>query len=171
MPRLSLTSLTKQIPSAYRRCLAISIFARTVSRHLADIVDPANLTNSGHDNATGWGLRIGWMGKMTEKVTLGAAYSTKIKMGKFDGYRGLFAEQGDFDIPENFNLGIAVKATDAWTIAADYQRINYGKVKSVGNSSTQMACPGGSLFIGRKRRHRFWLVQYQRFQNWGRIQI
>ncbi len=109
---------------------------------------PANLTNLGHESATGWGLRVGWMGKITGNVTLGAAYSTKIKMSSFDSYRGLFAEQGDFDIPENYSFGIAVKAADAWTIAADYQRINYGKVKSVGNPSTQLGCPGAGCLGG-----------------------
>lgn len=109
--------------------------------------DPANLTDNGYDSSTGWGVRFGWQGKVSDAVTLGAAYSTKMKMGKFDKYRGLFAEQGSFDIPENFNLGVAIKATGSTTIAADYQRINYGKVKSIANPSTQLGCtptpPGG----------------------------
>lgn len=115
--------------------------------------DPANLTDNGYDSSTGWGVRIGWQGKVSDTVTLGAAYATKMKMGKFDKYRGLFAEQGSFDIPENFNLGVAVKATDSTTIAADYQRINYGKIPSIANPSTQLGCPGtgclgGSTGIG-----------------------
>ncbi len=96
------------------------------------------LTNQGYDDATGWGVRVGWMGKITPTVTLGAAYSSKIKMSKFDKYRDLFAEQGDFDIPENYNFGIAVAVNPKTTIAADYQRINYGDVASVGNPSTNI---------------------------------
>jgi len=115
--------------------------------------DPANLTDNGYDSSTGWGVRLGWQGKVSDTVTLGAAYATKMSMGNFDKYRGLFAEQGSFDIPENFNLGIAVKATASTTIAADYQRINYGKVPSIANPSTQLGCPGtgclgGSTGIG-----------------------
>jgi long-chain fatty acid transport protein len=102
--------------------------------------DPANLTNKGYDSAWGWGVRVGWLGKLSETVSVGAAYSTKVNMEKFDKYRGLFAEQGGFDIPENFNVGIAIKATPAVTIAADVQRINYSKVKSVGNPSNQPNC-------------------------------
>lgn len=98
--------------------------------------DANNLTNKGYDNATGWGARIGYMGKLSDMVTVGAAYSTKIAMSKFDKYKGLFAEQGDFDMPENWNLGIAIKATPKATVALDYQRINYSGVKSVGNPST-----------------------------------
>lgn len=104
--------------------------------------DPANLTNKGSDSSWGFGVRVGWLGKVSNTVTLGAAYSTKISMDEFDKYRGLFAEHGGFDIPENYNLGIAVKATPKMTIAADYQRINYSKVKSVGNPSNQPNCPG-----------------------------
>ena len=54
-------------------------------------------------------------------------------MSRFKKYEGLFAEQGDFDIPENYGLGIALKATPALTFAADIQQINSGKVKAVGN--------------------------------------
>jgi len=101
---------------------------------------PANLTNNGSDDAWGFGLRLGWLGKLSDTVSVGAAYSTKIKMDEFSKYRGLFADQGGFDIPENYNLGIAFKATPAVTIAADYQRINYSKVNSVGNPSNQPNC-------------------------------
>lgn len=105
---------------------------------------PANLTNNGTDDAWGFGMRFGWLGKLSDTVSVGAAYSTKIKMDEFSKYRGLFAEQGGFDIPENYNIGIAVKATPAVTIAADYQRINYNKVNSVGNPSNQAPCPGAA---------------------------
>jgi len=97
--------------------------------------DKANLTNNGYDDAYGYGVRIGWMGKISDAVTLGAAYSTKVYMSKFKKYGGLFAEQGDFDIPENYNFGIAIKPIKPLTLAVDYQRINYGGVKSVSNSS------------------------------------
>jgi long-chain fatty acid transport protein len=94
---------------------------------------PGNVTNRGYDDSTGFGVRVGWTGQVTSAVTLGATYQTKTKMGKFDKYKGLFAEQGGFDIPENFGAGIALKATPKLTVAADVERINYGDVASVGN--------------------------------------
>lgn len=94
-----------------------------------------SLTNQGYDSSTGWGVRVGWMGKLSDNLTLGAAYSSKMKMGKFDKYKELFADQGMFDIPANFNLGLAFKATPKVTVAADYQRINYSGVSSVANPS------------------------------------
>lgn len=102
---------------------------------------PANLSNLGRDKSNGYGFRFGWMGQMTDQITLGAAYSTKMKMSKFDLYKGLFAEEGGFDIPENWNLGIAFKLNDQWKLAADYQRINYGDIKSIANSSVMALDP------------------------------
>ena len=97
---------------------------------------PTAVTDQGYDSSTGWGVRVGWMGKVSDTVTLGAAYSPKMRMGKFDKYRGLFAEQGGFDIPENYNVGIAVKATPTVTVAFDVQQINYSDVRSVANGVT-----------------------------------
>jgi long-chain fatty acid transport protein len=97
--------------------------------------DSTSLTNNGTDDASGWGVRVGWQGHLTSNVTLGAAYSTKIDMSKFSKYAGLFAEQGDFDIPENYNVGVAFNATPDVKLAVDYQRINYGGVKSIANPS------------------------------------
>ena len=92
-----------------------------------------SLTNRGNDHSTGWGLRLGWTGQVSENVTLGATYASKIK-GKFNDYKGLFAEEGRFDIPENYGIGIAVKATPKLTVAADIQQINYGNSKAIANT-------------------------------------
>ena len=70
--------------------------------------DPTKLTNNGDDTSTGYGARIGYHGKFGEYFGVGASYQTKIAMGEFDDYAGLFAEQGDFDIPANWTVGIAV---------------------------------------------------------------
>ncbi|MCM2290259.1 MAG: outer membrane protein transport protein [Sulfuritalea sp.] len=104
----------------------------------------SNLTNQGYDDSTGWGLRFGWMGQVSDKVTLGASYTSKMKMQKFDKYKDLFPSEGMFDMPEAYNLGIAVKATPQLTIAADYQRINYGGINSIANPSTN----GGATTVG-----------------------
>lgn len=96
----------------------------------------AALTDKGKDSSTGVGLRLGWTGELTSMVTMGATYQPKTKMSKFSKYAGLFAEQGGFDIPATYGLGIAVKASPATTIAADYQVIQYSGVPSVANTVT-----------------------------------
>ena len=109
---------------------------------------PSNLTNNGYDNSFGYGVRVGYMGKITPSLTVGAAYATRMNFEKFSKYQGLFAEQGDFDIPENYNVGIAFKATPELTLAADYQRINYGDVKSIANPSSNPGRYGNSGAAG-----------------------
>jgi len=120
--------------------------------------DPSNLTNNDYDDGFGWGVRVGYLGKITPTITIGAAYASKMDFQEFDKYSGLFAEQGDFDIPENYNLGIAWQATPALKLALDYQRINYSGVDSVSNTSEPAisfpcgngnpTCLGGSSGIG-----------------------
>jgi len=102
--------------------------------------DPANLTDNGYDDAWGWGVRVGYYGELSSTISIGAAYSSKIDMSKFDKYKGLFADQGGFDIPENYNLGIAFRPSSQWTFAADFQHISYSGVHSVGNPSTVPGC-------------------------------
>lgn len=106
---------------------------------------PTNLTNNGYANSDGWGLRLGWTGQVTDNVTLGATYASKMSMSKLDKYKGLFAEQGAFDIPENYGIGIAVKATPQLTVAADIQQINYSGVKSIANPVSNLFVLGNPL--------------------------
>ncbi len=111
-------------------------------RFRAEGLQGFGVLNPGYDDSTGFGVRIGWMGKVSDSVTLGAAYASKMRMSKMDKYSGLFAEGGDFDIPSNWNVGIAVQASPQVKVAFDYQRINYSDVKSIGNSSTNIyGCP------------------------------
>jgi long-chain fatty acid transport protein len=110
--------------------------------------NPGYMTDKGTDTSTGYGLRVGWTGEITPDVTLGATYQTKTKMGKFSNYSGLFAEQGGFDIPSKYGIGIAVKAQPETTIAFDIERINYQDVPSVGSPfiGLQNGSPPGTLF-------------------------
>jgi long-chain fatty acid transport protein len=126
---------------AYQRfeMKGLEFFASPASAH------PNNVTNKGYDSSYGAGIHIGWIGQVNDAVTLGASYQSKTYMSKFDKYKGLFAESGDFDIPETYGLGIAVKATHALTVAADVQRINYSDVDSVGNSVNNLFVNGQQL--------------------------
>jgi long-chain fatty acid transport protein len=99
---------------------------------------PGNVTNRGYDDAWGFGVRIGYMGQLTDQFSVGATYATKVSMGEFDMYKGLFAEQGGFDIPSNFSLGVAFRPTPAWLLTLDFQRIYYDDAKSVSNPLAYM---------------------------------
>lgn len=100
-----------------------------------------NTTDNGNDSSKGLGVRLGYTAQVNDSTRFGVSYSPKINMSRFDKYSQLFAEAGDFDIPENFAFGVAIQASPAVVLALDYQRINYSKVKSIGNQMMQ----GGPL--------------------------
>ena len=101
----------------------------------------SNTTDNGNDSSKGLGVRVGYTAAMNEAVRFGASYSPKINMGRFKKYSQLFAEGGDFDIPENYAMGVTIQASPAILLALDYQRINYSDVKAIGNQMMQ----GGPL--------------------------
>lgn len=94
---------------------------------------PANLSNNGFDTSLGWGVRVGYLGKLTPWLSVGASYQTEMEMSKFGKYAGLFAEQGDFDIPANWTVGVAIKPAETFTVAFDVQQIDYSNTESIGN--------------------------------------
>lgn len=59
-------------------------------------------------------------------------------MSEFDNYAGLFADQGDFDIPETWTVGAAVKITPKLTLLADYQHNALSDIPAVGNSVSRL---------------------------------
>jgi long-chain fatty acid transport protein len=105
---------------------------------------PQNVTNQGYDSAWGWGLRLGWTGEVAPGVMLGASYQTKTWMQNLDKYKGLFAGQGDFLVPQNANIGVSWKAMPALTLAADIQWIDYEQVDAIANPIENLT-QGGNL--------------------------
>lgn len=110
--------------------------------------DPAHVTNNGSQGSTGFGVRVGYMRKLSGAVTVGAAYATKMHMSQFSQYAGLFAGAGSFDIPENFSAGVAVQASRKLLAAVDYQRTNYSGVPAVNDPSTNQSQLGSSAGPG-----------------------
>ena len=105
---------------------------------------PTNLTNNGYSSSTGYGVRIGYLGKISEAFRIGASYGSRVKMGKFDKYKGLFAEAGGFDMPASYTLGIGLQATPDLAFALDYKRILYGSVKAIANRSSNQSPLGAN---------------------------
>jgi len=93
----------------------------------------AFVTNNGTSTSTGVGFRLGYQGELFSGFRLGATYQPKIKMSKFDEYKGLFAEEGGFDIPCNWTVGVSYDITENMTIMADLKKIQYSQVKSIAN--------------------------------------
>ncbi|MDR3441173.1 outer membrane protein transport protein [Telmatospirillum sp.] len=93
----------------------------------------AAISDRGRDSAFGYGVRIGWLGQLAPWLSVGAAWQSKTYADGFDRYKGLFADQGGFDVPATYGAGLAVKALPDLDIALDVRRILYSDVGSVGN--------------------------------------
>jgi long-chain fatty acid transport protein len=104
--------------------------------------DSKKLADNGHDTSYGFGARVGYLGQLTEQFSIGASYQTEIDMDEFDDYAGLFAEKGDFDIPQNFTLGFVFKPIPAVRFAFDWQRIYYSDVDAIANPMMNSAGTG-----------------------------
>lgn len=99
----------------------------------ASSISPDNVTNNGDDYAYGGGLRLGWFSQVTDSLSFGISYQSRLWMTKFDKYEGLLAEEGSFDVPPNLTVGFAYKFTPSLTLAVDYQRIFYKDIKAISN--------------------------------------
>jgi long-chain fatty acid transport protein len=97
---------------------------------------PTALTDNGTDTSTGLGVKLGIRADVGSGVTIGAAYQSKIKMSKFDKYKGLFPDQGELDIAPTWSAGLAWKASPKLTVAFDYLYIDYGSVNAISNSTS-----------------------------------
>jgi long-chain fatty acid transport protein len=95
--------------------------------------DSSHLTNNDHESSYGVGVRIGYLGEILPVLNIGATWQSKVYMSEFDDYKGLFAEQGDFDIPSTWTIGVAVKATPELTFLVDVQEIYYSDVNAINN--------------------------------------
>lgn len=96
--------------------------------------DATALSDVGGDSSTGIGATLGVQGKLTDKLSAGLAYRSKVDMGKLEKYQGLFANGGEFDVPAATTAGIAYQATPKTLIAADVEQIEYSGVDAIGNS-------------------------------------
>ncbi|MCK5903489.1 MAG: outer membrane protein transport protein, partial [Cocleimonas sp.] len=91
---------------------------------------PNHFTNKGVDSAQGIGTTLGWMGKLTDKTTLGASYRLETKMSKFKKYKGLFPNQGRMNVPSAMTVGLSHKLTPKTTMALDVQQVYYSTVNA-----------------------------------------
>ncbi len=95
--------------------------------------DPTKLTGNDLDYSYGFGFKVGYLGQLTDALTVGLQYQSKMYMTEFEEYAGLFAEAGDFDVPSVWTAGIAYEISREVTLVADVKRINYSEVKAINN--------------------------------------
>lgn len=129
------------MPWAWRSILPTSVSRSAASARSQRPHHHPETSPTGEWNPPPAGASVSATGKLTNDLTLGATWASKTKSGKLEKYKGLFAEEGGFDIPANYGVGLAWAPTPALILAADIKRIEYSDVKAVAN-------PIGNLFTG-----------------------
>ena len=99
------------------------------------------LTSNQWDTSYGLGIKLGALWDVTNDLTLGVSYAPRLNMSEFDRYSGLFAEQGDFDVAEEYALGINYKINSKSNISFEISQVNYNDIKSVGNPGPSASDP------------------------------
>ena len=93
--------------------------------------DGSPITGHGTQTANGIGARLGVLWQTSPELSLGATYKFKTNMGQLGDYAKdiLAYSDGKIDLPSEYGVGLAWKASPTVTVAADYLRIEYGGVK------------------------------------------
>ena len=138
---------TLAIAASYFRAEGLEDFGELGFKADTDPGRPGKGLSEGHwDQSFGAGIRLGWLGKyINDTVRLGINYSSRVYMSEFGDYDNLFAEQGDFDIPESYTFAFSHSVTPTVEITAEVQRINWSNVKSIGNPGPNAADPSNLL--------------------------
>jgi len=120
--------------------------------------DPTSVSSRGTDYELGGGVRVGWIGEPYPGIHLGAQYTSRIWVGRTTKYNGMLADNGAFDAPPHWTVGLAWDATQRLTMVFDFQRILWESVDAISNPGptaaeltgviTQARLLGGSDGIG-----------------------
>ena len=107
-----------------------------------DFAQVTSLSNNGHQLAMGAGLSAGLWWGLTDNVSVGLSYQSRILMELLDDYSDLYAEAGDFDIPSSLKAGISMLASDSLRINFDVEHTAFSEIDAVGNPMINMfGCP------------------------------
>ncbi len=106
--------------------------------------DPANLSGNRNSYSSGFGFKLGYQAEVSQGFRFGASYQTEMSMGEFDEYRGLFAENGGFDIPATALIGISYDVSSTSKVVVDLQTIFYSDVPAIANPIGNFFNPPGT---------------------------
>jgi len=77
---------------------------------------------TGRMHGEGFGWTVGARWDVTETVSLGASYMSKLHFSQLDSHK---AHIDHFDFPDQFAIGAAFKVTDKLTIAPEFRYVRY----------------------------------------------
>lgn len=80
------------------------------------------------DSSYGAGARVDVGSSLNERLGWNVGYQSRVGMGAFANYRGVFADPGDFDIPANANANLNYALTPNFGVDVGVQRVMYSSI-------------------------------------------
>jgi hypothetical protein len=80
------------------------------------------------DTSYGVGARIDVANMLGDRLKWQLGYQSRVGMGAFSHYRGVFADAGDFDIPASGSVALSYALTPSFALDAGVERINYSTI-------------------------------------------
>ena len=86
------------------------------------------------DSSHGAGARLDVENAISDRLRWNLGYQSRVGMGTFANYRGVFADPGDFDIPANASAGFSYALTPQFGVDIGVQRVMYGAITPFASS-------------------------------------
>lgn len=81
------------------------------------------------DSSYGAGARVDFGDVLGERLNWNVGYQSRVAMGAFANYRGVFADAGDFDIPASATAQVSYALTRRLGVDVGVQRVMYSAIK------------------------------------------
>ncbi len=81
------------------------------------------------DSSYGVGARVDVGSAVGERLHWNLSYQSRVGMGEFASYRGVYADSGDFDIPASAALGLAWALAPAFDVDLGVRRVQYSAIR------------------------------------------
>ncbi len=99
------------------------------------VLSQGEIAEKGRDWAFGYGGNIGIQAEVFDGFTVAAAYFSEIGL-KHKKYDGLFANKGDFSLPQQWTIGFTWKPIQNHAFSFDLQKIYWSDIAATGNQFT-----------------------------------
>jgi hypothetical protein len=88
-----------------------------------------------NDSSYGAGARIDVDSALSDRLHWNLGYQSRVGMGAFANYRGVFADPGDFDIPASASANFSYALTPQFGVDIGLQRVMYSAITPFTSSS------------------------------------
>lgn len=87
------------------------------------------------DSSYGTGARMEIGNAFSDRLSWSVGYQSRVGMGSFDRYRGVFSDRADFDVPASVTAMLSYALTPNFSLDAGVQRIDYSTIRPFASSN------------------------------------